>query len=126
MPRLPTTVSTQPNGAIALSQLRGTPAVFQQTDDRQVNDAQRQQQEAVQPIKSLPFGNGNLIKDVTILVGQNTVVNHGLGRPYQGFMILNPREGSAGGVISVPTQLPALHIQLANSGVRTVSDVWVY
>lgn len=59
----------------------------EQTGDRQINQIQSNVAATTQALRSGPFGAGNLVKDVTFSLGE-TIVNHGLGRVPQGFIVV--------------------------------------
>lgn len=131
MARIPSSVTTLPNGQRRTSQQRGPVPILQQSGDRATNDIQRQVQDTSGPIKALPFSDGNLIKDVNFLFGVQVQLEHRLGRPYQGFIAMNLR--SAGAVPTTTLRRPLAgdgdlakhHITLV-SDCDGVWDVWVY
>ncbi len=128
--RVPTIVSTLPNGTVkrARANVAARGRVF--TGDQNADEMQRRLRAEAAPAGSLPFGNGNLIAGQNFSTGVQLIVNHGLGRPFQGFFLVNPR-GYASGVPAAtffgetPLTLSSIRIVLYGLGVFT-ADVWVY
>jgi hypothetical protein len=61
-----------------------------QTESREVNQLQRNIQQAVRPILQNPLVYGNQLTSVSLVNGSNTV-SHGLGRELQGWSISRKR-----------------------------------
>lgn len=59
----------------------------EQTDDRQVNNLQRNIDSATQTLRDSPYGDGNLVTSVQLTVGTPSTVSHGLGRNLKGWVI---------------------------------------
>lgn len=57
-----------------------------QTTDRNVNQLQQNIKQVIGPIISNPITSGALLTDISIVSGTN-VINHGLGRMMQGWII---------------------------------------
>jgi len=66
-----------------------------QTESREINQLQQFIAQALNPILTNPQTQGTLTTKVQLLIGSN-VVNHGLGKPLQGWSIVRKR--SAAGI----------------------------
>ncbi len=138
MPRVPVSIQSQPIGSanpniktgrsVPLPSIRqkGPSQQRERFADRQLNRIQDAANEAVSVVKGLPFADGNLIQGVPFVAGQTATLNHGLGRTWVGFFVVNrllvpaaPR-GTAtllGGVVTVtPT-----HGLVPNAGPLAIS-----
>lgn len=111
-----------------------TPFKQEQTGSRQGQAIQVNTQQVTQILRNGPFGNGNLIKGISIAPG-TLLVNHGLGRAYQGFVVVRYQvtAGTTPGAIvevSDPGTLgitvdPTLQILLGSIN-NAVIDVWFF
>jgi hypothetical protein len=63
-----------------------------QTTDRTVNQLQQNIKQAVEPVLNNPLVNGQVLFNLNLKLGTN-VINHGLGRSLQGWVIVG--QGSA-------------------------------
>lgn len=132
MPRVPTTTSAQPT-AVKTSVLQKQPAYpLEQTGDRQGNAVQTNARNATATSRSNPFADGNLITGIEFTANVTKVINHGLARPYQGYLLLRVRNYPGGASnpalvieIAQAANLNASQISLVPQG-GFVADVWIY
>lgn len=108
---------------------RGSPpAQLQQSDDRQVNDLQRQIAQATKAMKSHPHGDGLYIARAQAFTAGGTVtIQHGLGRAFVGHEVKNV-SGAFSRFIIVPNNdanLDKRQIKIQSEAACT-ADVWVY
>lgn len=61
-----------------------------QTDDKDVNQLQQNVSQTLNPILRNPINFGNIVESQSLAVGANTI-NHGLGRPLQGWLIVRKK-----------------------------------
>lgn len=112
----------------ASSVRKGAVLPIEQTTDRATNQLQKNVSKALNGIKSLPFGDGNLIVGQTFTNGATAVVKHGLGVACAGFLIMNPRALTAGVPLATNTTAAAnlvTTLSLLAAGTFT-ADVWCY
>lgn len=60
----------------------------EQTGDRQTIAIQTNIAAATQQLRDGPFGNGTLVKGIVFDEDVSQKINHGLGRAYQGFVVV--------------------------------------
>lgn len=58
-----------------------------QTSDKDINQLQQNISQAVGPLLSNPFTNGNILDAQTLKIGQN-LINHGLGYAITGYVVV--------------------------------------
>lgn len=99
---------------------------------RALNAVQSNVDTAMGPSKNNPFADGNLIEGVTFAFGAATIVNHGLGAPARGYVIMNADSVNVTThkVPQTPASLEDQTIAIyagspGNTG-NFVGDVWVY
>lgn len=132
MPRVPTTTSAQPT-AVKTSVLQKQRAYsLEQTGTRQGNAVQANARSATAQSRANPFADGNLKTDIAFVANVAVVINHGLGRPYQGYLLLRVRNYPGGASnpalvieIAQAANLNAAQISITPQG-TFVADVWVY
>ena len=61
----------------------------EQTDDRQINQSQRNVFGTIQQAKGNPTANGNMIEQVEFVANTEQSIHHGLGIPARGAHVLN-------------------------------------
>lgn len=95
-----------------------------QTPDRMLNMIQDNISEALNPITQQPILNGNILTNVSLAIGENTI-QHGLGRILVGWYLVRVR----GSVLVYDNQdanlTPNLTLVLVASAARTV-DIAVF
>ncbi len=62
---------------------------YEQTADRQVNQLQRNFQEALRAVLDAEWLFGTDVRDLTFTAGQTRSVDHGLGRVPKGFIVID-------------------------------------
>lgn len=65
-----------------------------QTQDRNVNQLQGNIKKAVDPVLANPLVDGQILQDVELVTGLNTI-NHGLGRNLQGWFLVRQRASAS-------------------------------
>lgn len=135
MPRIPTTIAQGPLGRTATgasSQARGPSLTREHFADRQSNAVQEAARAANAPANACPFLNGNMLAGVAFTNATTKTLQHQLGRPYVGFIVMNQRPPFGAGTsldawdpLTQDSRLRALQIQLTPHATFT-ADVWVY
>lgn len=92
------------------------------TNNAEINRIQLNIAEFVSPLTSNPMLDGRLIENV-VLGTTETLIEHKLGRAYQGWIIVN--KNAAQDVYVSSTSLPKKHLALTAGGTVTVS-IWVF
>lgn len=124
--------------------LNGAAVAREMVDDHQVSQITENIRRAVGPIKALPFGDGNMLRDVQLVSASNNVLKHALGRPYRGYSVyrvrniavlanvLNIQEtanpgaqtsGRAGAIGASPLDSQQITLQASQN---CTADIWVY
>lgn len=75
--------------------------------------------EQLDPLIRRPPNNSSILKNVALVTGAN-VINHGLGRPLQGWTIIRQRAGATVYDTQDSNTMPALTLQLVASAPVTV------
>lgn len=106
--------------------VRRGPALAREQTNRQGNKIQDAARIAGIQANTLPIGAGNLIQGVSFVAGQTVTLQHGLGRAWNGFIVLNrllvpsaPRGTatlSSGSVVVTPT-----HNLVPNAGTLAIA-----
>lgn len=113
----------------------GKPIRFERSGDRQVDQVQRNLIQVLAPVLSSPMGDGQRRTGVAVTANTVTRVAHGLGRPYQGVMLLRFVAAAGAALASTPAALGEVNPQppgLAAQSVDVVcsqtgtADLWVY
>jgi len=76
------------------------------------------------PVIACPLINGQLLENLKIVAGNNTI-NHGLGRPLVGFIVIRNSGATSIGDNQAINATPALTLTLTSNGTSTVS-LWVF
>ena len=136
--RIPVVIPQQPIGKanpaapgyspLASSTTAGGAYSLEQTGTRQGNRTQTASRQAASVLRALPFADGNLTAGVTFGSGATVIVQHKLGRAYQGFLVLNMTTGGGRlySVANASVSLNDVQITLRNAGDVCQADVWVY
>jgi hypothetical protein len=98
------------------------PFRFEQTGDRQTNQLQDNIKAATNTLRGSPFGDGNLVKDIA-LTGTYIEVNHGLGRPHQGWIVCRLRSANWNFVFETSTTDATVTLASYDFG---TADIWFY
>lgn len=142
MPRVPVTISQTPIGSanptsttrapqVAGVRSRGPSQQREQFSDRGLNRLQTAINQAVSVVKSLPFADGNYLSNVSMVQGANTL-QHGLGRAWQGYMVVNVQGGLVASMATFAaahnTTTPALDaaVIVVTSTAACQADIWVW
>lgn len=96
-----------------------------QTDDKDVNQLQRNVAKVLEPVASNPLVNGIILPSVALAFGDNDVP-HKLGRTLQGWFIVR-RHGNYRDIFDRQdtNTTPAMTLILNSSGTTTV-DIYVF
>lgn len=142
MPRVPFRISQSPVGSTnPAAPGRAAPAYStrslgpsqqrEQFADRALNRLQTAINQAVSVVKSLPFADGNYLANVSMVQGANTL-QHGLGRAWQGYMVVNVQ----GGLVASMATFAAAHdattpaldagVIVITSTAACAASVWVW
>lgn len=128
--RIPTTVVTLPNGVIRRSSAAVPLQGAVQTGDRALDEVQTRMRAENAPAGGLPFGNGNMIKGVAFVATVPKVIQHGLGKPYAGYLVMNIISTAADvlprRVTPDPDGALAKFQITLTAAVTCTADVWVY
>lgn len=93
---------------------------FSYESARASNDLER----FARQLQQVPFLDGRLLEDVSLAAGASTVVNHGLGRPPQGWLVT---KFSGAGASDYPRQEASttntLTLTVTNAA---VASLWVF
>lgn len=123
-----------------------TPFLLQKTQDRQVDDLQRTPAGAIAQLQGLAPLNGvyiasqpdatGTVAPIVFLPNIPVTIQHNLGRPYVGWVLMRPRNyvlftGTGGpAVFEIPNADPGLdasQLTLVHLGTRIfTADAWVY
>lgn len=98
-----------------------------QVGDFASDQIQRQAQQATQALRQIPFSSGVWLRNVAIGTG-DTVVNHGLGRKPQGYIVTRVQGNAASIVESLPANQPpdqTRQYAFVATAATTV-DLWVF
>lgn len=95
-----------------------------QSTDRNMNQLQQNINEAMQPLLQNALLNGQLLANVKLLSGPN-IINHGLGRVLQGWLIVRQRAAGTVYDLQDANTQPALTLALTASA-NTNVDLYVY
>lgn len=132
MPRIPVTITqSASSGQPATTTKSLGPAQsreqFTGPNARPLNRIQSAIRDALAVIKAMPFANGNLVQAVAFSSGTAKSVQHGLGRAYVGYMVINVQGAGATFHATAPTdpRLSTTQITLTASATCT-ADVWIY
>lgn len=159
MPRLPVRIQSSPFGPqttpAARIPISGSPSLQQKgpaipieqfnhpdpVTNRALNQIQQNVRQALQQIKSLPHGNGNLLQNVVLTQGSASIaapfntLPHGLGFAYQNYHIMGTKGGyiKSAAIIAPTSNTPAdrflviwTDLQLATGSTQVVTDIWVW
>lgn len=95
-----------------------------QTQLRELSQMQTKWAASLNPIVANPMVLGQQLENVQLVTGPN-VVNHGLGRNLQGWLIVRQRSAASVYDTQDNNQLSALTLNLTSSADVSV-DLWVY
>jgi hypothetical protein len=96
-----------------------------QTQDKDINQLQRNIAKVVEPVASNPLVNGLILQDVPLVSGDN-VINHKLGRTLQGWVIVRKHGNSTTTYDKQDTNAtPNRTLVLSSTGTTTV-DIYVF
>lgn len=140
--RIPTRIQSQGIGtynpaspgrvgaALPAVRVTGPAQALEHFADRALNQIQSNAARATAAAKANPFGDGNLIQNISWGNGASQAISHGLGAPYAGFFLVNctglvAGTATATWIPDTPVSLNAVRIVLLPQGTFT-SDVWVY
>lgn len=93
------------------------------TPDRNFSQMQTVWAAQLNPMLNQAILKGNLLTDVPLVAGDN-VINHLLGRSYQGYIITG-MHNAAVTIYDVPSSFPNLNLTLHSSGTGSV-DIYVF
>jgi hypothetical protein len=90
----------------------------------EVNDIYDQMSRIPTQLNSIPIIDGNYFDGIVLKAGITTSINHGLGQPYKGFIIVKNPNGDVFLDKTVSTQVGSiLSLQCVNS---TTIAIWVF
>jgi hypothetical protein len=129
MAKVPSTIAMQPS-AVPKSVIQPQNAYPREHfPARADNQAQENARATTAQVRANPFANGVLLGGVLFVNGDGIQLSHRLGRPYQGFYLVNVSDLSDGvptaAISSAPNPAPQAFIILGAQGTFT-ADVWVY
>lgn len=129
MPNIPAKIPQAPS-AIKASALNRQGYPREQTGTREGNATQENARKALAPLQGSPFLNGKLLTNVSFVSGVVKVLQHELGRVFQGYWVMNHSLPGAGTMTQYVTldknpAINAAQIALTPQGTFT-ADVWVY
>ncbi len=89
------------------------------TTDTLLNKIQDNTESAIAPLLKDPSNFGNQLKKIQLIVDQDNIISHKLGKDYSGWIITNLDTNAV--IWSVPTKSPSLNLVLRTSASCTVS-----
>jgi len=95
-----------------------------QTQDREVNQLQSNVAEVLDPIAALPVINGNILTNVALLAGDNSI-NHKLGMRLTGWIVIRQRAAAEIFDKQVTNPTPTVTLVL-NVSAPVVVDLYVF
>lgn len=93
------------------------------TQTADLNKVQENVEQALSPIIACPLVAGLLLKNISLLTGQDNIVPHKLARRPQGWFVVSPKQDAR--VWQVTADLPASNLNLRSSANVTL-DLWVF
>lgn len=93
-------------------------------EDVELQKVQENLSQWATPIQASQILDGVLLKNVVLTTGQSTIVDHKLGRPYIGWLVVRPRANFVAWESSTQT-LPNKQISIETSA-TTIADLWVF
>lgn len=104
--------------------MAATKLPIMQTDDQDMHLMQTRWASIINPVIGAPILQGQLLRSVNLITGDN-VINHGLGRNLQGWVVTRLRAPSSLYDTQDSNSMPQLTLNL-NSSAPCVADLWVF
>jgi len=96
------------------------------TDNAELEQVQDSVEKKFAELDGLAILNGKLIKDVEITNNVTNKIYHGLGRPYQGYIVTKIDEKVVVQVVTADDTEPDKFIPLSVVSYDAVADLWVF
>ena len=96
------------------------------TDNAELEQVQDSVEKKFGELDGLVILNGKLLKDVEITNNVTNKIYHGLGRPYQGYIVTKIDEKVVVKVITADDTEPDKFIPLSVVSYDAVADLWVF
>jgi hypothetical protein len=96
------------------------------TDDKDLTLVQDRVEEVVVNLQSSSILGGHLIEDVEFVAGVAQPVYHGLGRKYQGYLVVSVNAKAIIEVVDASNIKPMKYISLQSYGTACTASLWVF
>ena len=96
------------------------------TDNAELEQVQDSVEKKFGELDGLAILNGKLLKDVEITNNVTNKIYHGLGRPYQGYIVTKINEKVVVQVVTADDTEPGKFIPLSVVSYDAVADLWVF